>query len=301
MIILFLFFIITIGVLIFAIRVLIGMYTPNKRSHSYEPKEKTPEEFAEEQRQREEAERAHRERIEKYNATLESIPRTAFVPEGEKQKKRALRDMPEISFSNITTRTNVRKIFPLVVLDVETTGIKLQGNYVIEVSAIKFEESLSVATSCFTTLVNPGRDLPPEITELTGITDSMLADKPYFYQVRDAFNAYIEGCNIAGHNLEFDMKFLFVNGIDFQPTKTKYFDTLQIAQKILKKPKKKWDKELECYMEDYETYYDVDNYKLETLCQYYRIFRDDAHRSLSDCLATAVIFKAFLEAKGLLD
>ena len=120
----------------------------------------------------------------------------------------------------------------------------------------------------------------------------MVADAPTFSQVIDNLNSFVGNSNIVGHNLPFDLKFLYRHGYDFTTQKRKYYDTCEIAQKTLKKPKMKWDKENEEYVVNDNYDYDVENYKLTTLCDYYKI-RDNsfAHRALSDALATGILFK----------
>lgn len=238
-------------------------------------------------------------KIEEFEKGLSEIPVINFTPNGEKMKKRLASDLAAVEFANITRSTNVDKLFPFVVIDTETTGIKLSGNDIIELSAIKIDKGF-IPVSCFTTLININKDLSDEITDLTGISKDMLDGKPYFYQVRNAFNEYISGCNIVGHNLIFDMKFLYINGIDFPKKPFRYFDTLQIAKKILKSPKKVYDREINSYEYDYDSDYDVENYKLETLCDYYYIYRNNAHRSLSDCYATFKLFMELLDEKDLI-
>lgn len=237
-----------------------------------------------------------KEQERKFSDEVQSIPRVEVLCNGEKVKKRAVSDMPEYTFSSITSKTNIEKVFPIIVIDTETTGIKIRGNDIIEVSAIKFNAEFA-PVSAFSTLVNIKGDIPQEITDITHITKEMILDKPFFYQVKASFNEFISGCNIVGHNLEFDMKFLYANGVDFEQGKIKYYDTLKIAQKILKKPKVKYCADVNSYEIDYDSDYDVENHKLETLCDYYSIFRNDAHRSLSDCYATGLLFKKLLEEK----
>ncbi len=120
----------------------------------------------------------------------------------------------------------------------------------------------------------------------------MLADAPSFASIADSFNRYIKGCNVVGHNfVDFDYKFLYANGIDFE-SKTRFYDTLNLAKLVLTKTGAKvYDNDSGTYdtLSSYEA--DVDNYKLSTICEYYDICRDDAHRSLSDSYATAKIFK----------
>ena len=127
---------------------------------------------------------------------------------------------------------------------------------------------------------------------INNITDDMVADAPAFMQIIDSLNAFVGKSNIVGHNLPFDLKFLYRYGYDFTANKRRYYDTCEIAKKTLKKPKLKWDKDFDEYVIDYDCDYDVEDYKLTTLCDYYQI-RDNmfAHRALSDALATGELFK----------
>ena len=142
------------------------------------------------------------------------------------------------------------------------------------------------------TLLNPGKHIPDKASAINNITDDMVADAPAFMQIIDSLNAFVGKSNIVGHNLPFDLKFLYRYGYDFTANKRRYYDTCEIAKKTLKKPKLKWDKDFDEYVIDYDCDYDVEDYKLTTLCDYYQI-RDNmfAHRALSDALATGELFK----------
>ena len=223
-----------------------------------------------------------------------AIPKVEISVSQEHLKRRAASDMPEIHFSNITKATRIDKLFPLVVLDVETTGFTPRGNDIIEVSAIKYDVGFH-PVSCFTTLLKSRNPIPAEASAINHITDDMIADCPPFSSVARSLSEYISGCNIVGHNVSFDLKFLFVCGADL-PSGVKYFDTLQLAQKTLKKyGNKKFDHHTGTYVECED--YDVENYKLETLCEYYSIYRNEAHRSLSDSYATGMLLKKLIEDK----
>ncbi len=237
-------------------------------------------------------------RYNKFNLELSNIPRTHFDTNGLKQPRHLIRDMQEIKFQNITKRTNINNLFPLIVLDVETTGLRPAQCDIIEFSAIKYEADLKTPTSCMTTLLKSKKPLPKDVIKITHITDEMITDKPYFYQIRDSVNNYINGCNIVGHNTLFDLKFLYVNGINIDP-KVKYYDTLKIAKTTLKKAKTVYKAWAGGYVLDDndDSDFDVVNFKLDTLCEYYNIFRDNSHRSLSDCLATAKLLNELIEEK----
>ena len=91
--------------------------------------------------------------------------------------------------------------------------------------------------------------------------------------------------------MEFDLKFIVKHGVDLTASKRKYYDTLAIAPKTLKKLKETWDREYDCYMPDYSADYDVEDYKLGTLCRYYGIQLSGAHRALADCYATGLLLE----------
>lgn len=207
-------------------------------------------------------------RLEQFEKELSAIPRVDIVL-SESVAKRRLKDMPPYEFSNITRSTRYDSIFPLVFLDVETTGFAPSKCEIIEVSAIKFAYGMD-PVSCFTTLCKPRKPIPEEITKINHITDDMVADAPLFSQIAPALTEYIRGCNVAGHNLEFDLRYIFVHGADF-PEDKRFYDTLDLAHLTIKKS-------------------DVYDYRLDTLCSYYGIWREQAHRSLSDCYATSKVF-----------
>lgn len=231
---------------------------------------------------------------DEFSQKLNNIPRVPVILSENRTKRANMIDMPEIKYSNITRSTNIQKLFPLVVVDTETTGIKPGGNDIIEISAIKYAEGFT-AVSCFTTLCKPRKPIPVEATEVNNITNEMVAEAPPFALVASAFSEYIAGCNVVGHNLPFDLRFLYISGVELPP-KAKYYDTLDLAKKVLTKcGDRKYNHKIGKYEELEE--WDVCDYKLETLCEYYDIYRSDAHRSLSDCYATAQLFENLIEDK----
>lgn len=184
-------------------------------------------------------------------------------------KKRPLYDMPDIVFSTIRKNSSYKDISNFIVLDVETTGLHARNDNIIEISAVKFIDG--EATEYMSTLINPRKEIPVEATLINNITNEMVKDSPIISNVVDSFSSFIKGYNIVGYNLEFDLNFLFVNNLDLFSEKRKFYDLLPICRKHISK--------------DY-----IYNYKLNTVCEYYNIFRDDAHRSTSDALATGLLF-----------
>ena len=210
--------------------------------------------------------------VEQFENELSVIPR-ATIPRSEPAPRHLLKDLPPYTFSNITRTTRVDSIFPLVFLDTETTGLYPSKGEIVEVSAIKFDYGM-VPVSCFTTLCKPRNPIPAEATAVNHITDDMVADAPEFRQIAPALTEFIHGCNVAGHNLDFDLRFIFAHGAEL-PDGKRFYDTLDIAHLTIKKS-------------------DIWNYKLDTLCTYYGIWREQAHRSLSDCYATSKVFSRLI-------
>lgn len=212
----------------------------------------------------------------KFNNAIDNIKNVDFSLTGEPIKKLLISDMPDYNFSNITKATKIENISNFIVLDVETTGLNCRSNSIIEISAIKFLDSKPV--ECFSTLINPNTHISAEITSITGITEDMIKDAPYFYQILPDVNKFIGNYNIVGHNLEFDLKFLYVNGVDLFSTKRKFYDTLDLAHKSIKKS-------------------DIYNYKLDTIADFFNIHRTNSHRSKSDAYTTGLIFNELIEYK----
>lgn len=203
----------------------------------------------------------------------------------EKIKVRPVSDL-ELLFSPVTKSSNLSKLSNFVVLDTETTGLAPSRDKVLEIAAIRFEDFTPVDK--FTTLINPSIQIPAEVIKINGITDDMVKDAPPLYSVIPVLQKFINGHNIVGHNILFDAKFLYRSGLDFDKC-AKIYDTVEIAKHVLKKPKRRWDKEFEEYYIDYDSDYDVEDYKLETLCDYYNIIFH-AHRAAADCLATGMVY-----------
>ena len=96
---------------------------------------------------------------------------------------------------------------PLVFFDLETTGLDVEKDRVIEFAGIKvFPDKRQER---YETLINPGRPIPVEITRLTGITDEMVADAPAFSDVASRLVALMRDADVAGYNLSnFDLPML---------------------------------------------------------------------------------------------
>ena len=124
---------------------------------------------------------------------------------------------------------------PLVVFDLETTGLDLVKDRVIQISYIKVNtDGTEKRANIF---VNPGKSIPAEITELTGITNEDLKNQPLFKELAAGLAEEFKGCDFAGFNpTHFDIPMLaeeFLRaGIDFDFSKSRLIDAQTIFHKM---------------------------------------------------------------------
>ena len=116
---------------------------------------------------------------------------------------------------------------PLVFFDLETTGINITRDRIVEISVLKVHPNGKEETK--TRRINPEMPIPPESTAIHGITDDDVKDCPTFKQVAKSFADLLEGCDMAGFNSSrFDVPLLteeFLRaGVDFDTSKRKFVD-----------------------------------------------------------------------------
>ena len=130
-------------------------------------------------------------------------------------------------------KLNLKK--PLVVFDLETTGLDIVNDRIIQLSFIKVYPDGKEERGDH--LINPGRHIPEMITELTGIDDEKVKDAPSFKQISTTLAETFKGCDFAGFNSNrFDIPMLaeeFLRaGIDFDFSKCRLIDAQAIFHKM---------------------------------------------------------------------
>lgn len=162
------------------------------------------------------------------------------------------------------------------VFDIETTGFSRFQDRIIEIGAVRYEDGERIES--FSEFVDPGRRIPEHITELTGITDTMVEGADPIDQVLQRFLDFSKGTILVAHNAEFDMGFIRENAFQMQvELKNPYIDTLAFARAL---------------------YPDLKNHKLNTLTKEFRVKLDNHHRAIDDAEATGQVFmKLFFEWK----
>ena len=156
-----------------------------------------------------------------------------------------------------------------VVFDLETTGLSLEKDTIIEIGALKVRQGKVVDR--FSQFINPHRSLSPQIAELTGISDAMLADARDLEIVIHDFVDFCEADVLVGHNLGFDYRFTRMAAEKYHLNfDHEGVDTLKIAKVVHK---------------------DLPSRSLGALCAHYGIINASAHRAYHDALATAKLYQ----------
>ncbi len=167
---------------------------------------------------------------------------------------------------------NLRR--PIAFLDLETTGINVSTDRIVEISVLKISQDGK--QEWMSTRINPEMPIPPKSTAIHGITDADVADAPVFREIAKKLIAFLEGTDLAGYNaIKFDIpvlaeEFLRIN-MDFNFLKRKYIDVQVIFHK----------KEQRTLAAAYQFYC---NKELE-----------NAHSSMADTQATFDVLKSQLD------
>lgn len=171
-----------------------------------------------------------------------------------------------------------------VVIDTETTGLDFDYCNLIEISAIRYKNDTLIDQ--FSTLIRPpleivwyslqgekkARYVDEFISDLTGITNEMLEDAPLPENVLPQFMDFIGDSLLIGHNVSFDIKFLY-DAIEKRLDRhlsNDYIDTLRIAHKAIP---------------------GLDHYRLSDIAQACGVTQDAAHRGLADCITTSACYQ----------
>ena len=155
-----------------------------------------------------------------------------------------------------------------VVFDIETTGIGPKSNEIIEIGAVKVKNRK--ITDRFSTFINPERPIPYQITKLTSIDDTMVADAPKLDKVLPEFLEFCQDAVMVAHNANFDMGFIGQKTADLGlPCEYTVVDTVAVARALLPELK---------------------NYKLHTVAKQLGVSLEHHHRAVDDAEATAEIF-----------
>lgn len=158
------------------------------------------------------------------------------------------------------------------IIDVETTGGTARWERITEIAIVLHDGEKVVDT--FSTLLNPERSIPWNITQITGITDAMVSDAPRFFEVAKQIVQMTEDCIFVAHNVTFDYNFIreeFAR-LGFNYTR-KQLCTVRLARKVFP---------------------GLASYSLSNLKNHFNIHAEKSHRALDDTLATTKLFELIL-------
>ena len=155
------------------------------------------------------------------------------------------------------------------IVDIETTGGRPGADRITEIAIFLYDGERVVEE--YNSLVHPGRDIPYNITLLTGISDEMVEQAPTFEEIADEVDRITKGATFVAHNVNFDYGFLRHEfnraGRKFQRKK---LCTVRLSRKIIPGFK---------------------SYSLGKLCDKLDIHIENRHRAKGDAEATVALFQ----------
>lgn len=172
---------------------------------------------------------------------------------------------------------NLNLANPIVFFDLETTGINVAKDRIVEISVLKIFPNGNEEQK--TMRVNPEMHIPEESSKIHGIYDEDIKDSPVFKSIAKELARYIEGCDLGGYNSNrFDIPLLAEEFLraetDFDMSRRKFVDVQTIFHKM----------------------------EQRTLSAAYRFYCDksleDAHSAAADTVATYEVLKAQLDRYG---
>ncbi len=180
----------------------------------------------------------------------------------------------------MSNERTLKDLLPLLELDefisfdLETTGLNPDKDKITEIAACRFING--EFTEEFTTLINPGIPIPKNITALTGITNKMVEDAPSINDALPDFMKFIGSTPLVAQNINFDYNFINKNlqGSNSPFSEIPLYDTLSLARGFI---------------------YFYNSFSLGSLCDYYGIKIENAHRASADALCTGKLFVYLLQ------
>jgi DNA polymerase-3 subunit epsilon len=158
------------------------------------------------------------------------------------------------------------------IVDIETTGGSPSLEKITEI-ALYIHDGEKIINE-YSTLINPEKNIPYFITNLTGITNEMVADAPKFYEVARQIIELTQGCIFVAHNVSFDYHFIRNEykrlGYNFSRER---LCTVQLSRKLIP---------------------GFPSYSLAKLCDNLNIQISGRHRASGDALATVKLFEHLL-------
>ncbi|SNY86719.1 DNA polymerase-3 subunit epsilon [Nocardia amikacinitolerans] len=166
-----------------------------------------------------------------------------------------------------------------VVVDLETTGTRADGDAITEIGAVKVRGGEVLGE--FATLVNPGREIPPAVVHVTGITTAMVYAAPRIESVLPGFLEFAAGAVLVAHNARFDMAFLRAAAArcETEWPKGPVLCTVKLARRVLGRD-------------------EAPSVRLASLARLLGASTQPTHRALDDARATVDVLHALIARVG---
>ncbi|MBP3333512.1 MAG: PolC-type DNA polymerase III [Clostridia bacterium] len=166
-----------------------------------------------------------------------------------------------------------------VVFDIETTGLSPLNCKITEIGAVKVKNG--EVLEIYNTFVNPEIPIPPDIVELTSITDEMVADARKIEEVLPEFLSFVGDRLLIAHNANFDISFIRAAAKELDiPFENAYLDTVGLSRFL--------NKELK-------------SHKLDVLAKHYKLGDFNHHRASDDAEVLSRIFFKMAEQLSEMD
>ncbi len=155
--------------------------------------------------------------------------------------------------------------------DTETTGLSPSAEGLVEVAALRFN-LLTGPKEYFQTLVNPGKPIPWQATNVHGITDDMVFESPSIDKVLPLFFRFLEGAVPVAHNAPFDIGFLSLHSLrsGLQAPDVPVLDSCMFSRRVYK---------------------EAASHSLKSLVQDFSISEQTFHRALADARSCMEVFR----------
>jgi DNA polymerase-3 subunit epsilon len=193
----------------------------------------------------------------------------------------------QLSFADVDASADVSlRDTTFVVVDLETTGGRASAkganvpcDAITEIGAVKVRGGVVLGE--FGTLVDPGRAIPPQIVELTGITTAMVRDAPTIAAVLPMFLEFARGSVLVAHNAGFDIGFLkaAAEQCDLAWPRPPVLCTVRLARRVLSRD-------------------EAPSVRLAALARLFNASCEPTHRALDDAKATVDVLHALIERVG---
>jgi DNA polymerase-3 subunit epsilon len=196
-----------------------------------------------------------------------------------------VRPVSQLSFADVDSSAELTLAqTTFVVVDLETTGGRSTGtaehcDAITEIGAVKVRGGVVLGE--FATLVDPGRNIPPQIVQLTGITTAMVRDAPRIDAVLPMFLEFARGAVLVAHNAGFDVSFLkaAARRCDIAWPRPPVLCTVRLARRVLSRE-------------------EAPSVRLAALAKLFAVASQPTHRALDDARATVDVLHALIERVG---